>query len=127
MKREYMFGVLGAVLLCAACAGVQKPTDQLVSAQAAIRAADEVGAEKVPQAQLHAKLAKEQLDHANKLIEDGDNAEAERVLLRAKADAELAVALSRKADAANGLEQTQGTMDTTSTSVNPHPVNARNP
>lgn len=125
MKREYMFGILGGALLCAACAGAPKPTDQLVSAQAALRAADEVGAERIPQAQLHAQLAKEQIARANKLIEDGDNADAERVLLRAKADAELAVALSRKAEAAQGLEQAQGAMAMPSGSADS--VNARNP
>jgi hypothetical protein len=125
MKREYMFGILGGALLCAACAGAPKPTDQLVNAQAALRAADEVGADKIPQAQLHAQLAKEQIARANKLIEDGDNAEAERVLLRAKADAELAVALSRKAEASQGLEQAQGAMAMPSGSADS--ANARNP
>ena len=104
MKCKYRFEILGFALLCAACAGAPKPDDQMVSAQSALRAADEVGSAKVPQAQLHAQLAKEQIARAKQLIEDGENAEAKRVLLRAKADAELAVALSRKADAARGLE-----------------------
>jgi hypothetical protein len=105
MKRNYISGVIVTTLALGACAGAPKPTEQLVSARSALRAAEEVGADRVPQAELHAKLAKEQLASAEKLMEEGDNAEAERVLQRAKADAELAVALSRKAEAAHGLEQ----------------------
>lgn len=103
MRSEYTTGLVAVALLVGACAGAPKPTEQLVDAQSAIRAAEEVGADRVPQAQLHAQLAKEQLTRANKLIENGDNTEAERVLQRAKADAELAIALSRRADAAQGL------------------------
>ena len=125
MKRKYILGIVGGVLVAAACGGVPKPTDQLVNAQSALRAASEVGAEKVPQAQLHSQLAKEQIARASKLMENDDNAEAERVLLRAKADAELAVALARKADAANGLEEVQGSMSTPSSAADS--TNARNP
>lgn len=105
MRTNYLSGVVVSALALGACAGAPKPTQQLVNAESALRAAEEVGADRVPQAELHAKLAKEQLASAKKLMEEGDNAEAERVLKRAKADAELAVALSRKADAAHGLEQ----------------------
>ncbi len=84
-----------------ACASAPKPTDQMVATEAALRAAKEVGAGTDPQAQLHAKLAEEQLDRARQLMEDVENEEAQRMLERAKADAELALALSRKADLAN--------------------------
>jgi len=66
---------------------------------AAVRAAQEVGAQTNPQAALHLKLAQEQLDQAKQLIADGDNQRAEFVLLRANSDAELAVALARESSA----------------------------
>jgi len=83
-----------------ACAGAPQPTERLAGAQAAVRAAKEVGADNVPQAQLHTKLAEEQVIQANKLIEEGENERAEMVLRRATADAELAVALAREAESA---------------------------
>jgi len=59
-----------------------------------IRAAEEAGAAKVPQASLHLQLAKEELELANGLAEKGKKEEASSMLLRAEADAELAVVLS---------------------------------
>jgi hypothetical protein len=81
--------------------------DQLVKAEGALRAAREMGSAEIPQAQLHTKLAEEQMARAGQLIEEGDNAEAERLLLRAKADAEYALALSREAEAERALNQAQ--------------------
>jgi hypothetical protein len=61
-----------------------------------IRAAEEVGADKVPQAALHLQLAKEELQLAQKLFAAEEGEKAASMLLRAEADAELAVALSRE-------------------------------
>jgi regulator of protease activity HflC (stomatin/prohibitin superfamily) len=66
------------------------------SSTSGIRAAQEVGAEKVPQAALHLQLAKEELERAKKLGADGDKEQGSSMLLRAQVDAELAVALSRE-------------------------------
>jgi hypothetical protein len=75
----------------------------MANSAASVRAAEEVDAEKTPQAALHLKLAKEEIDQAKALMADGNNKRAEFVLFRADADAELAVALARetttKADA----------------------------
>lgn len=62
---------------------------------AAIRSAEEVGANEVPQAALHLQLAKEEMAAATALHERGEKEMANSMLLRAEADAELAVALSR--------------------------------
>jgi hypothetical protein len=106
MQLRYALVLAGAAIF-SACAGSPKPTNELVQAQSALRAAREVGAAEVPEAQLHVQLADEQLRRADKLMNDGDNAEAQRVLERAKADAELAVALAREADAQKSLEQSR--------------------
>ncbi len=75
----------------------------------AIRAAEEVGAAKVPQAALHLQLAKEELGKAQHLQADGEKAQATSMLMRAEVDAELAVALSRedaeKAEAKAAVDQ----------------------
>jgi len=90
-----------SLLLLGACASAQLAPEQLSSSEAAIRSAGELGADQVPQAALHKKLAEEQLAQAKKLAEDGDQERADLVLARANADAELAVALVKEANAEN--------------------------
>jgi len=73
------------------CASAPLRTD---SSTSRIRAAEEVGSAKVPQASLHVQLAKEELAAAQGLSKKGDKEEAESMMMRAEADAELALALS---------------------------------
>jgi hypothetical protein len=80
----------------AACASMPPPHDRQASSEAAVRAAREVGAEQIPQAALHLKLAQEQADKAKALMRAGDNEEAAYLLLRAQSDAELALALAHE-------------------------------
>jgi len=72
------------------------PTQQMADVQSADRSAIELGAQKNPRAQLHLKLAEEQLALAKTAVEDDDNEAAGSLLSRAKADAELAIALTRE-------------------------------
>jgi hypothetical protein len=95
-------------LLCAiflGCGGMPPPNDQLVASQASIRAAEEVGGNTDPQAELHLKLAREQLDKAKALMQDDENEAAMRLLQRAEADAELSLALARKRAAQAAAEE----------------------
>lgn len=89
---------LAALLLAlgGACGSYPPPTERLTTSEAAIRAADEMGAGQVPRAALHLKLAQEQTDTARKLIEDGYNERAELTLKRAQADGELALAIAKE-------------------------------
>jgi hypothetical protein len=82
--------------LAAACSSTSQ-TARLESTSASIRAAEEVGARDVPQASLYLQLALEQSSHARQLIAEGDDDRAAPLLMRAQADAELAVALAREA------------------------------
>jgi hypothetical protein len=79
------------------------------SSAASIRAAEEVGARNDPQAALHLRLAQEQRERALNLIRNNENKEAARWLMRAEADADLAVELARetatRAEAAKTLEE----------------------
>jgi len=100
--------VIGATLFGLGCGGAAVPTEKLTDAEASIRAAKEVGSSSVPQAELHLKLAQEQVTMARKLSADGENERAANVLLRAKADAELALALARDAQAQQTLEAAGG-------------------
>jgi hypothetical protein len=66
----------------------------MADVESANRSATELGAQSNPQAQLYLKLSNEGLKQAKTAMENDDNAAADRWLLRAKADAELAVALT---------------------------------
>jgi hypothetical protein len=85
-------------LLSIACGGsYPEPKDAFSQSEAAIRSASELGAEQVPAASLHLKFAKDQVAEAKKKSDDGDNRRAEYILLRAKADAELALMIAKTA------------------------------
>lgn len=98
MYKQFLFTLLvGSVF--PGCGGGLAPTQRLADAQSAERSARELGASNIPQAQLPLKLAQQQIAAAEKKIADDEYEEAERLLTRAKADAELAVALAREHDA----------------------------
>jgi len=102
--------VLGSVLfvgLMAGCAG--NPALHTESSTSAIHAAEVIGASEVPRASFHLQLAKEALARANDLAEKGEKDEAASQLLRAEADAELAILLSQehteKVEATEAMER----------------------
>jgi len=72
------------------------PAQHLADAQSAERSAMELGAASHPNARLHLQLAHEQIATANTEIKNGDNESADRMLARAKSDAELSIALTRE-------------------------------
>ena len=112
MKHVHIAMLVGSVLLAAVIAGCgSSPEINKEASTSAIRAAEEVGASTVPSASLYLQLAKEGLEKAKVLAAAGDREEAESMLLRAEADAELAVALSHgdvdKKEAAAAIERVQ--------------------
>jgi len=94
---------LGIATVSMACATAALPPEQLASTEASLRAAQELGAQSIPKAELHLRLAKEEVAQARKFAESGDEDLGKMQLERAKADAELAVALSREATAQQNL------------------------
>ena len=99
MRRTFKTAIMmfamaaGTAALGLGCAS--SPPLRTEASTSGIRAAEEVGAAKVPQASLHLQLAREELELAKGLAAKGKKEEADSMLLRAEADAELAVALSR--------------------------------
>jgi hypothetical protein len=101
-------GFTTALLFVVACgSSIPPPSDRLASAEAAARSARELGAEREPKAQLHLKLASEQIDQAKKLMADGDNKRADLILQRANSDAELSVMLAKENSAKAEAEKAQ--------------------
>ncbi len=89
-----------------ACAGsFPPPTQHLADAESAHRSALELGAANQTAAELHVKLAEEQMTKAKGLMSDGDNKEADSLLIRSRADSELALALAREQSANVGVQR----------------------
>jgi hypothetical protein len=98
--RKLIISLLATLPLAGACASTLPPTQRLADAESAMRSAREVGAESLPAARLEVKLADEQIAQAKALMATGDNKRADFILMRARADAELALALAREQSAA---------------------------
>jgi hypothetical protein len=104
---------MGAALvaLVSACASAPPvPAQRFTDAEAEIRAAQEIGAEKVPQAKLHLQQAHDQLEAA-KIMSKVKPDEASRKLESAKAEAELANALTREQTARAEADQAKGRLE----------------
>jgi hypothetical protein len=100
------FTIIATSLCAFGCAGsYPPPTQQMADVQAANRSANELGAQSTPRAQLHLKLAEEQMKQAKSAMDNDDNKRAESLLMRAKADAELALALTREETATTGADK----------------------
>jgi hypothetical protein len=85
---------LGGIL--SACAATPPTTEKMASTSATIRAAQEIGAQSVPEASYYLQLSLEESEHGRNLIAKGEKARAASILTRAQADAELALALGRE-------------------------------
>ena len=83
------------------CVGLpgRVPTGQLVDSEVSIRQAEEAGAAQVPDAAQHLEWAREQTQGARTLLQQNRRDDAALFLLRAEADAQLALALAQEAPA----------------------------
>jgi hypothetical protein len=96
MHKSIASLVLMAPFIWACGATFPPPTQRMADAQAAERSAAELGANNVPVAKLSLKLAHDQIGLAATAMNDGENKQADSLLIRAKADAELAIAQARE-------------------------------
>ena len=100
------FAARNVHLLVVACGGSSLPPAKVADPSRHYAAAA-VGADQNPQAALHLKMARDQLKQAQGLIEDGKDEEASLVLKRADADAEVALMITREAQAAANVKKAQ--------------------
>ena len=91
------FGALTAALGCTT--GAPVPADKLARAEAAVRGAEEIGAERNAEGARHLLNARAAYGMGKKLVLAGEQERATMVLLRAEADAELAMNMTREATA----------------------------
>ena len=94
MRHVSKIGIMMFVVVTAIVVGCANAPLRTESSTSGIRAAEEVGAAKIPQASLYLQLAKEEQELAKGLAAKGKKEEAASMLLRAEADAELAIVLS---------------------------------
>lgn len=99
------FALVAMLASMTGCASYPVPAQHMADAEGAARAAQDVGASSNPQAQLHLKMAQEEIAQAKQLIADDDNEKADSVLIRAKADGELALAEARETQAQMAARQ----------------------
>lgn len=94
--------------MCIACAsGGAVPADKLSRSQAAIRSAQELGAERNPTASGYLRTAKEEYAEGRKLVIAGEQDAATTMLLRAEADAELSMNVTRESAAVADAQKTR--------------------
>jgi len=91
-----MIGCVALGGFLSACASTPPTTEKVASTSASIRAAQEVGAQSVPEASYYLQLSLEESEQGRNLIAKGDKERAASILTRAQADAELALALARE-------------------------------
>ena len=94
-ERSRWFAILVVAGAVGACGGAQLNQNRVSEVQAAVRAAEEVGANNQPKAALHLQLARDEIAAAQRLAKDGEEEDAKLVLERARVDAELALQLAR--------------------------------
>ena len=86
---------LGCFIGMCGCASTSIPAARLADTQSELRAAETVGADKVPKAALYLQLAREGIDKAKKQADAGEVSRSDYTLQRAQADAELAIAVAK--------------------------------
>lgn len=98
-------------LAVVACGGSALPPAKVADTQSSISAAAAVGADQNPQAALHLKMARDQLKQAQSLLDDGKDEAARLVLERADADAEVALMITREAQANENARKARADVD----------------
>lgn len=106
MLLRSLLWILVATPLATGCAkSWPEPKQPMADAESAARSAREVGAEDQPAAKLKVTLADEQIAEAKERIAKDDNERATYLVVRAKADAELALALAHEQNALNAKQK----------------------
>lgn len=94
-QRFSMLSGVALALVMGACAGAPLNQAKLVQAQAAMHAAETLGAANDPKAKQSLELARGHIETAQQLSKEGAGDEANLYLARATADADLASQLMR--------------------------------
>src|SRR5690606_26225336 len=91
--------LLTLATLTTACTQSPEPRTALTETQSEVSVAEATGAQKVPEASLHLKMAKDGVAQAQRLMNEKKYDEARAVHHRAQLDAKLATSLTREQEA----------------------------
>lgn len=94
----------------AGCASVDLPPTK-TNPEQTIAAAEERGVQDNPKARLHLQMAKDAIENAKVLMDRDDEKEAKLALMRAEADADLALAMVRLDSARDEVRKVQTQID----------------
>jgi hypothetical protein len=102
------FGLIALLSMCAVACGASypPPNDQWSAANEDVGRAAGGGANDVPEAKLHLKLAEEDLAKSKKLI-DQDNRRAASLIALARVEAQLALSLAKQQVAQDAARKAQ--------------------
>jgi hypothetical protein len=107
-----------SALALGACSSSHQLPANYAPTQAAISAADAVGAQNEPRAALHLKMARDQVVQAQSLANRGKDREASIMLDRARTDAEMALMVSREVQARSQAQEAKREVEGLSTRGN---------
>ena len=107
--RRWTAGALLS-LGCACATAPPLPAERLAQAEAEVRAAQEIGADRAPQARLHLQEARDTLAAAKETNKDDPDGAARKLDI-ARAQAELANALAREPLARSEADQAHTRLD----------------
>jgi hypothetical protein len=94
-RRRIFLIIATAAPFAGGCAANNVNQQRMVDTQATVAAVEELDEDEDPEVSLHLKYARDQLAAARRLIDEGEEEAANRMLERAHADAQLALAMAR--------------------------------
>lgn len=106
IRLQWLFP--GLLIALAGCASTPIRSSHSTASVAAVRSAEEVGADRNPRAALHVRLAREELGLARRLSQNGDEERSSLMFRRALMDAELALAITRETRATSEAREVVG-------------------
>lgn len=111
MQRLLIIPALALGLLMLPLVGCATADQQDISAREysqpreTIQAAQSMGADEVPRARMFLSYATDQMRDADRALKAGNTTQAKRLLVRAQADAELALALAQERELSQQVRQ----------------------
>ena len=112
MRRITWISAIASAVLATACATASPPpTSAFVESRAAIRVAEQSGADRDPRAAQYLALARQQIADAERLTRERSHWSASRRLEQAQVNAEMAAELARQSSVRAEAAATQREID----------------
>jgi hypothetical protein len=123
MKRLLTIPIVALAMVCLPMFGCATADTQQLTAKdyakprETIRAAQEVGATEIPQARMYLSYATNEVQKADKFLDQGMQHEASLALARAQADADLALTLAKERQMVQQVRQIENRIQRLETQI----------